>query len=181
MAVVGINEQQMSVIRKALMNFKSKTGALASVLSHSSGLIVAYSMTDQLPIEALSALMAGLFAASREFFGLLGKSLTGSIMMEGDKFSVYATHITDDFLFFVVFPTDQVRLGVLKLHIGQIRRKLSPVLSELDTTVFSWSVKPAKKADSTEDVRSSEKPLGGGIDSIIEKLKEELEKGLSQQ
>ena len=180
MAVVGINEQQMSAIRKALMNFKSKTGALASVLSHNSGLIVAYSMTDQLPIEALSALMAGLFAASREFFGLLGKSLTGSIMMEGDKFSVYATHITDEFLFFVVFPTDQVRLGVLKLHIGQIRRKLSPVLSELDTTVFSqWSVKSSKKADSKEE--TTESPSSGGIDSIIEKLKEELEKGFSQQ
>ncbi|BAT72137.1 hypothetical protein TST_1350 [Thermosulfidibacter takaii ABI70S6] len=193
MNVVGIDENQLNNIRKALLDFKSKTGTLASVLSHSSGLIIAYSMNQQLPIEALSALMAGLFAASKEFFVLLGRSTAGSIIMEGEKFTVYATKITDDFLFFVVFPTDQVRFGVLKLHISQFKRKVEPILAELDKSVFpkltlgsvsfdvaegtDQAVSDAVPAESQETEKQEKE---ASLDDLINLIKKELEQGLKE-
>ena len=182
MEILGFSKEQAEEIRTALRDFRGKTQVSAVVLVHVSGQVVFSSTLESMPVELLGALMAGIFAAVKEFFRLSGLEDASTLLVEGKEVSVFSFRLNQQFFAFAVFRTRDVRMGVLKLAVAQIKKRLQPLLEgvsmrEVVTGFLS------KKTD--EDVVSQadgvgEAPPSAGIDELVNLLREEIERGLKE-
>ncbi len=171
MGKVVFDRERLQGIKRLLMDFKKKTSARATVLFHESGQPVAYSLSGKVPVEAMTALISGAFAASKEFFRLMGEGDVDSIVLEGKEHSLYAVRLKESFLAFVLFSQRETRLGIVKLHVSQLKKALSERLEGVEEP-------PEAPAGDLELEEMLEEREDGRIEEIIDMLKKEIEGGL---
>ncbi len=179
MEVVGLSEEQMGQLKRLLMDFRNKSGASLVVLAHISGQIVGFSSNRKLPVDAMAALMAGIFSAVQELFSLSGLSGANTVLMEGSGVSVYAFKVSGDTFAFVLYPTDEVRFGVLKLHVSQFRKKILPIVESMDVSRAVGDFLSGKVPEEVVE-KADRPPERESLDDIISLLKKEIEEGLSE-
>ena len=126
-----LTEEQGEEVKKILKDLRRKAQLSLVILLDVSGQSIVHAARSRKSVRnAVSALIAGNFAASAELSKLVGESMFRCLFHEGEKVSVYACKVGDDFILLTVFPSE-VRFGLVKLYTTQSIRKLEEVLKDV--------------------------------------------------
>ncbi len=189
---IVLKEAQFKEIRKNLANLRKKSNVECIILIDESGQPICSSLKDpETPIAAISALVAGNFAAANELSRLVGESEVKSLLQEGEKMSIYSYRVANKFILLMVFSTE-VRFGMVKLYAHQTIKQLEELLKEV--TYEAIKVEKTEVTESPEKVKEVEKskqipqkeeiPTGSPedeLDSVLMLLKKELEQSLKEE
>ncbi len=189
---IVLKEAQFKEIRKSLANLRKKSNVECIILIDESGQPICSSLKDpETPVAAISALIAGNFAAANELSRLVGESEVKSLLQEGEKMSIYSYRVANKFILLMVFSTE-VRFGMVKLYAHQTIKQLEELLKEV--TYETIKVEKTEVIESSEKVKEAEKskqtpqkeeiPTGSPedeLDSVLMLLKKELEQSLKEE
>ncbi len=157
-----LTEEQIKKVQGVLRDLRKKAQLNLVILLDVSGQSIAHAARSRKAVrEAISALVAGNFAAAMELSRMLGEEGFRCLFHEGQEYSVYACKVGEDFILLVVFEA-HVRFGLVKLYTSKSLRTLEDLLQDV---VFETEEKE-------EDV--AEMPSEDELDALLEKLKEDF-------
>jgi len=110
----ALNSKHTRKIRRVLLELLDKSEADACVVCDQAGHVLVEEGIDRDP-QLISALGAGVFAATRELAGLLGENEFSSVVHQGTRKSILICAIDHDTLLLVVFGPD-ANFGLVKLY-----------------------------------------------------------------
>ncbi|MFN0008819.1 MAG: roadblock/LC7 domain-containing protein [Planctomycetota bacterium] len=88
--------------------------------------------TVQNSLEAISALIAGSFAATREMARLLGENQFSTLFHQGQRDSIQVTLVGDRALFATLFD-GRTNLGLVRYYATETATHLAAILNEMTT------------------------------------------------
>jgi predicted regulator of Ras-like GTPase activity (Roadblock/LC7/MglB family) len=140
-----ITEQGLQDVQATLQKLQQETNAKYLLLVEKSGQTIA-SAGEQNPYAmALSALVAGAFASTREIARMLGEQEFKTMFQQGAKLNLFILQLdTHDFLT-VVFDENST-LGIVKLKSQQLGADLSKAIAGM------YQSKPSPLAGSGVDI-----------------------------
>jgi predicted regulator of Ras-like GTPase activity (Roadblock/LC7/MglB family) len=143
-----LTEAGLNNVQAVLQKLQQETNAKYLLLVEKSGQTIA-SAGDQNPYAmALSALVAGAFASTREIARMLGEAEFKTMFQQGAKLNLFILQLeTHDFLT-VVFDENST-LGIVKLKSQQLGGELSREIQGM------YQAKPSPLAGSGADITPS--------------------------
>jgi predicted regulator of Ras-like GTPase activity (Roadblock/LC7/MglB family) len=84
-------------------------------------------LTESLNSTALAALVAGMFAATREVANIVGEEHFSILLQQGEKRNIHISLIGDRFMLVVVFE-DNSRIGLVRMSTRRISSELQAIL-----------------------------------------------------
>ncbi len=157
-----LTEDQIKGVKEVLGDLRKKAQLNLVILLDISGQPIAHAARSKKAVrEAISALVAGNFAAAMELSRLLGEKGFRCLFHEGREYSVYACKAGENFILLVVFET-HIRFGLVKLYTDKGLRTLEDLLKDV---VFEVE---------EEEEDTAEMPSEDELDALLEKLKEEF-------
>lgn len=125
--------EDVGQIDKILEDFLGASQAKAALLVDKEGhMVTKKGMTKSLDSTGLSALVAASFASTREMAKLLGETEFSVLFHQGSNESIHVSLVADRALAVVIFD-DRTTIGMVRLHAGQLTRKLEIVLKRVLT------------------------------------------------
>jgi predicted regulator of Ras-like GTPase activity (Roadblock/LC7/MglB family) len=130
---VVFSREQMDKIKQCLDELAGNTGTWGILLTDTTGqLIEIQGRIDKKRAEAMSALIAGTYAASTEFIKILGKGKAvqfSSLSHETEHSSIFSI-VVDDLLILSVAFGKEVKIGIVRVFTEQTRHKLLEILHD---------------------------------------------------
>lgn len=120
--------QKMNRILQELLDRSESTGCV--VCDHS-GYVLAQQGADAHDPLLISALGAGVFAASRELARLLGEDKFSAVFHQGERKSIFICAVNSDVLLVVIF-TNEGSVGLVKLYAGPAADALRGTLRDIE-------------------------------------------------
>ncbi len=126
-----LTEEQGREVNKILKDLRKKAQLSLVILLDVSGQSIVHASRSRKEVrKAVSALVAGNFAASAELSKLVGETMFRCLFHEGENASVYACKVGEHFILLTVFPSD-VRFGLVKLYTSKSVRRLEEILKDV--------------------------------------------------
>lgn len=136
-------------IETELDGFLELSGSRSAFLIDKEGhMVTRRGESVQNSLEAISALIAGSFAATREMARLLGESQFSTLFHQGQRDSIQVTLVGDRALFATVFD-GRTNLGLVRYYATETAGRLTSILNEMLT-------RPASEAPPAGDQISSD-------------------------
>lgn len=110
----ALNPKHTRKIRRVLLEMLDKSEADACVVCDQAGHVLVEEGVDRDP-QLVSALGAGVFAATRELASLLGENEFSSVVHQGTRKSILMCAVDHDTLLLVVFGPE-ANFGLVKLY-----------------------------------------------------------------
>jgi len=128
---VVLSGEMYKSIAEILSDLANKTRAKAIIFADSNGHpITQRGQTSEISIPNLSALGAGDFAATAEMAKIVGEQKRFKYLYhEGEKFNVYLSSVTDNFLLIIIFDSS-IALGMIRIFTKRTIETLSKLLTE---------------------------------------------------
>jgi predicted regulator of Ras-like GTPase activity (Roadblock/LC7/MglB family) len=118
-------------IETELDGFLELSGARSGFLIDKEGhMVTRRGELVQNSLEAISALIAGSFAATREMARLLGESQFSTLFHQGQRDSIQVTLVGDRALFATVFD-GRTNLGLVRYYATETAGRLATILNEM--------------------------------------------------
>ena len=157
-----LTEEQGQEAKKILKDLRRKAQLSLVILLDVSGQSIVHAARSRKAVRnAVSALVAGNFAASAELSKLVGETMFRCLFHEGESISVYACKVGDDFILLTVFPAD-VRFGLVKLYTTQTIRKLEDLLKDVSLE------------EEEPEEQEPDESFDDELDSLLEQFKREF-------
>lgn len=122
--------EDVEQIDKILEDFLGASQAKAALLVDKEGhMVTKKGMTKTLDSTGLAALVAASFASTREVARLLGETEFSVLFHQGSSESIHVSLLADRALAVVIFD-DRTTIGMVRLHAGQLTKKLETVLEQ---------------------------------------------------
>lgn len=120
-------------IESELDGFLELSGARSAFLIDREGhMVTRRGETVQNSLEAISALIAGSFAATREMARLLGESQFSTLFHQGQRDSIQVTLVGERALFATVFD-GRTNLGLVRYYATETAAHLAAIMTEMLT------------------------------------------------
>jgi len=125
-----IHEDQIEQIDKALIRLIKGAEAKCALLVDKDGyLITRQGFTHSLDTTALSALLAGSFASTKEIARLVGEPEFSVLFHQGRKDHIHLCLIGERTILAVIFD-DRTTIGMVRLYAKEISEDLARILSQ---------------------------------------------------
>jgi predicted regulator of Ras-like GTPase activity (Roadblock/LC7/MglB family) len=111
----SLTESDEQKLQRVLRELHDRCEADSCLLCDDAGHVLCQVGVENQDPLVISALGAGVFAASRELAMLLGEDKFSALVHQGEKKSIYISAVNVDVLLVVLFSS-QVSLGVVKLY-----------------------------------------------------------------
>ena len=135
-------------IEGELDGFLELSGARSAFLIDKEGhMVTRRGETVKNSLEAISALIAGSFAATREMARLLGEAQFSTLFHQGQRDSIQVTLVGERALFATVFD-GRTNLGLVRYYATETAGKLGEILNEMLTRPVSESAPPGDQLSS---------------------------------
>jgi predicted regulator of Ras-like GTPase activity (Roadblock/LC7/MglB family) len=135
-------------IEGELDGFLELSGARSAFLIDKEGhMVTRRGETVQNSLEAISALIAGSFAATREMARLLGEAQFSTLFHQGQRDSIQVTLVGERALFATVFD-GRTNLGLVRYYATETASHLSEILNEMLARPVSESAPPGDQLSS---------------------------------
>ena len=116
------------VLHTLIQRSESKCTMLIDIDGH---IITTYGDTDQYSMDALCTLLAGTFAATREWAKLLGEDEFNELYHQGAQCSILVKLIDNRALLTTIFGNN-TQLGLVRLLTQEITKKLTEIFQNAD-------------------------------------------------
>jgi len=157
-----LTEEQGQEVKKILKDLRRKAQLSLVIILDVSGQSIVHAARSRKAVRnAVSALIAGNFAASAELSKLVGETMFRCLFHEGETISVYACKVGEEFILLTVFPSE-VRFGLVKLYTTQSIRKLEDVLKDV------------RLEQEELEEEESEEGFDDELDALLEQFKREF-------
>lgn len=125
-------QQDIMLIDKLLQMFLKRSQAKCAILIDKEGhLITMAGETQTYEMDTICTLLAGTFAATREWAKLLGESEFSVLFHQGKRDSIQVTLVSDRALLSVIFD-DRTQLGLVRLMSNEAAKKLGELFEQAD-------------------------------------------------
>jgi len=167
----GLNQTDVAGITVILRQLLIRSEASGCMVCDFSGFVLVQEGFGAYDPVLISALGAGVFAATRELARLLGENEFSAVIHQGERRSLLICAINRDVLLTVIF-SDTSNLGLVKLYskvaVAELQQQFAAIASRGETErlperVFTLN-DPADwfKTGSPEDVKPDHLPVPGG-------------------
>jgi len=127
----ALSPEQGRHLTTAVEALSVQAEACAALLTDQAGNVLAGTpYGDDSTVQAVGALGAGSFAATRELASLTGETAFDSISHQGAETGIYVKTLDGIFLLMVIFDR-ATTLGLVKLYTDRAIAELSPLLHEI--------------------------------------------------
>ena len=126
-SLTGADVSRFNRVLEELLEHSESTGCL--VCDHGGYIIAQQGVDFQDPL-LISALGAGVFAASRELARLLGEDDFSAVFHQGEKRSIFICAVTLDVLLVVIF-SNEATVGLVKLYATPAVAAMRKIIQEL--------------------------------------------------
>lgn len=151
MTAGALSQQQSDALGKTLGALAVECEVAAIVICDSGGNTIAQCCeSGRVPIETVSALAAGAFAATRELADTIGEPGFRSICHRGHKSGILIQALGSEFIIIVIFGKTSIE-GLVRLHLKKTARQLESILAET-------AGQTAQEAGASESFEIEEKP-----------------------
>jgi predicted regulator of Ras-like GTPase activity (Roadblock/LC7/MglB family) len=120
-------EKDVSQIRKILQELLIKSEAEGCVVCDSGGYVLAQEGRGAGDSLVVSALGAGVFAASRELARILGEDEFSAVFHQGERKSIFIRAVNSDVLLVVIF-SNAGSIGLVRLYAAPAAAEMHRVL-----------------------------------------------------
>ncbi len=117
-------------MRRILLELLDRSEADACVVCDQAGHVLAEEGLESQDPHLMSALGAGVFAATRELAGLLGENEFSSVVHQGTRRSILICAVDEQSLLLVIFGTS-ANLGLVKLYASPAAMAMRAVLDRV--------------------------------------------------
>lgn len=126
--------ERSETIRNLLLNLVKRSDAVTALLISREGVCVSKAgSTESLNSTALAALVAGMFAATREVANIVGEEQFSILLQQGEKRHIHISLIGQKFMMVVVFE-DYRRIGRVRHEARSIGPELVSVIESRERT-----------------------------------------------
>jgi len=122
-------ERDVNHIRKILQELLIKSEADGCVVCDSGGYVLAQEGRGAGDSLVVSALGAGVFAASRELARILGEDEFSAVFHQGERKSIFIRAVNRDVLLVVIF-SNAASIGIVRLYAAPAAVEMHRVLAE---------------------------------------------------
>lgn len=123
-------KEDVDLIDKVLQMFLKQCQAKCCILIDKEGhLITHHGETETYELDTICTLLAGTFAATREWARLLGEEEFSVLFHKGKKDSIQVNLVGDRTLLAVIFD-DRTQLGLVKLISEKISKRLEKIFAD---------------------------------------------------
>jgi predicted regulator of Ras-like GTPase activity (Roadblock/LC7/MglB family) len=126
----AISRKESQRLTRVLQELLERAESSGCVLCDHSGYVLAQTGPDAEDPLLISALGAGVFAASRELARLLGEDKFSSVFHQGEKKSIFICAVTADVLLVIIF-SNEASVGLVKLYAGPAAAAMGKVLEDV--------------------------------------------------
>ena len=131
-SIILSNEDQQD-INKILLNMLRSAEAKCALLVGQDGQCISKrGFTKKLDTDALSALIAGSFASTREMAKLVGETDFSVLFHQGAKDHIHNILVDDETILTIIFD-DRTTLGMIRLYSKEAAKKLRGILKRTKT------------------------------------------------
>lgn len=124
--------KDIELINKVLEMFLKRSQAKCAILIDKEGhLITTTGETEAYDMDSICTLLAGTFAATREWARMLGEEEFSVLFHQGKKDSIQVTLVGDRALLAVVFD-DRTQLGLVRLMSSEVSKKMTELFDKAE-------------------------------------------------
>lgn len=124
------NKSLIELINKLLQMFLKRSQAKCALLIDKEGHpITSAGETQTYELDTICTLLAGTFAATREWAKLMGEDEFSVLFHQGKKDSIQVTLVGNRALLSVIFD-DRTQLGLVRLMSNEVAKKLSELFDQ---------------------------------------------------
>ncbi|WP_372368170.1 roadblock/LC7 domain-containing protein [Candidatus Uabimicrobium sp. HlEnr_7] len=153
-------KEDVDLIDKVLQMFLKQCQAKCCILIDKEGhLITHHGETQAYELDTVCTLLAGTFAATREWARLLGEEEFSVLFHKGKKDSIQVNLVGDRTLLAVIFD-DRTQLGLVKLISEKISKRLEKIFADSENR---------KESPDQEMVEGISK-LGDAADELLDNI-----------
>lgn len=125
-------KQDILLIDKLLVMFLKRSQAKCAILIDKEGHLITMSgETQSYDMDTVCTLLAGTFAATREWAKLLGEKEFSVLFHQGQKDSIQVSLVGDRALLAVIFD-ERTQLGLVRLISTEAAKKLAEIFEQSD-------------------------------------------------
>jgi predicted regulator of Ras-like GTPase activity (Roadblock/LC7/MglB family) len=125
-----VYEEQIDKINAAMLRLIKKAEAKCALLVDKDGhLITRQGFTQTLDTTALSALLAGSFASTKEIARLVGEPEFSVLFHQGEKDHIHVSLVGERCILAIVFD-DRTTIGMVRLYAKESADRLKEIVSE---------------------------------------------------
>jgi predicted regulator of Ras-like GTPase activity (Roadblock/LC7/MglB family) len=110
-----LTRKDVNRLRRILIDLRDQSEADSCLICDGAGHVLAHENVNRLDPQLISALGAGVFAATRELARLLGEDEFSTVLHQGLKRSILMAAATTEVLLVVMFSGEH-RVGLVKLY-----------------------------------------------------------------
>jgi predicted regulator of Ras-like GTPase activity (Roadblock/LC7/MglB family) len=149
---------QIDEVNAALLRLLKKAEAKCALLVDKDGYMVTrQGFTQSLDTTALSALLAGSFASTREIARLVGEPEFSVLFHQGKKDHIHISLVGERTILAIVFD-DRTTIGMVRLYAKETAERVKEIMSaKQDEKSASLGTEFSNSADSTIDDMFTEK------------------------
>jgi predicted regulator of Ras-like GTPase activity (Roadblock/LC7/MglB family) len=125
-----LTRRDVNKLRRILLELLDQSEADACLVCDQAGHVLAHENVNKQDPLLISALGAGVFAATRELARLLGEDEFSTVLHQGLKRSILIGAATDEILIVVLFSGDH-RVGLVKLYTPAAATAIRGVFDEV--------------------------------------------------
>ena len=125
----ALRKNDVSKLNRVLQDLVVRSESSACLICDNSGYVLAQEGVKPQDSMLLSALGAGVFAASRELAALLGESQFSSVFHQGDKKSIFISAVNEEVLLVTIFSNES-SVGLVKLYARPAARAIHGIVDE---------------------------------------------------
>ncbi|MCF7837477.1 MAG: roadblock/LC7 domain-containing protein [Candidatus Marinimicrobia bacterium] len=122
---LSLMEEDIERLGRTMRNLLERSEADGCLLCDGGGYVLSQEGLEQVDPLLLSALGAGVFAASRELARVLGEDEFSAVFHQGEVRSIFIRAVTADVLLVIIFSRGA--------HAGLVKHYAAPAVAELKT------------------------------------------------
>lgn len=127
-----LNQRDVNKLRRILLDLLDQSEADSALVCDQAGHVLAHENIKQQDPLLISALGAGVFAATRELARILGEDEFSTVLHQGLKRSILMAAATDEVLLVILF-SGEARIGMVKLYTPAAATAIRSVFTEVFT------------------------------------------------
>lgn len=126
----SLTEKDVLRIRRILVDLLDRSEADGCVVCDSGGYVLAQEGRGTSDPLLLSALGAGVFAASRELARILGEDEFSAVFHQGEKRSIFIRAVNREVLLVIIF-SNTANVGLVRLYAGPAASEMRALFDEV--------------------------------------------------
>jgi predicted regulator of Ras-like GTPase activity (Roadblock/LC7/MglB family) len=126
----AVTRDDVNKLNRTLVELLERSESIGCVVCDYSGYVIAQQGTQSYDPTLISALGAGVFAASRELARILGEDNFSSVFHQGERRSIYICSVTADVLLVIIF-SNEGSVGLVKLYALPAAKAVAATLEEV--------------------------------------------------